>query len=117
MTYENICLLRSQSGNGRVDYSGDCLSVPGAPSVEAVCSNIREKARCRFTAENCRNLVIPEEGCCPICGKLLQTSSLTQCFKLFHTSQWKYCILVVGSSNHVFSNIYVSWPVQAHSIL
>ena len=73
MTYENICLLRSQSGNARVDYRGNCESVPSDASVEEACSNIREKARCQFTRQNCRRLVRPEEGCCPICGKQLNT--------------------------------------------
>jgi len=76
VTYENICLLRSQSGNGRVDYSGDCQSIPDDVSVEEACSNIREKSKCQFTTENCNRLVRPEEGCCPICGKQLNTTLL-----------------------------------------
>lgn len=63
-----MCLLRSQSGTGRVDYRGTCRSDEG--SLENTCKRVRKDGMCRFSRDNCRRLVRPENGCCHICGEL-----------------------------------------------
>ena len=67
MTYENICALRSQSSNARVDYRSECIESSG--SVEEYCRAVTEEDLCEYSTENCDNLVQPASGCCPICGK------------------------------------------------
>lgn len=66
VTYENICVLRSQA-NTRLDYRGECGG--GNVSREEHCQNIRDRNRCIHNSRNCRQLVQPGDGCCPICGK------------------------------------------------
>ena len=72
VTYDNVCTLRSQSSNARVDYFGDCVTVPG-DNPEEICELVITENRCRYSSSNCNNLVSPEEGCCPLCGKSLAT--------------------------------------------
>ncbi len=69
MTYDNICALRSLAGNTRLDYRGECVSREGA-TVEDICSQVVGEKRCQFNASNCKRLVQPGDGCCPVCGKL-----------------------------------------------
>ena len=68
MTYDNVCVLRAQSSNARVDYSGGCVESSGA-NREEICGRVDRLGRCRFNTSNCRSLVSPEEGCCPLCGE------------------------------------------------
>ena len=67
MTYENICVLRAQSANARVDYYGECEAGPGV-TPEGFCVRVSRARRCIYNISNCRHLVRPEEGCCALCG-------------------------------------------------
>lgn len=66
-TYGNVCTLRAQSSNARVDYSGECVT-PSDQNREEICEKVTE-SRCVYNTSNCGNLVQPMEGCCPLCGK------------------------------------------------
>ena len=68
MTYENVCVLRSQSANARVDFYGECGDRPGE-TLDDFCERVNEEGRCIYNTSNCDRLVMPEEGCCPLCGK------------------------------------------------
>lgn len=70
VTYENVCILRAQSANARLDYYGECETGPG-DSREEICERVTSKNRCIYNTSNCRYLVTPEEGCCALCGELL----------------------------------------------
>ena len=71
VTYENDCVLRSQSGNARVDYYGECDVDEEDPqeTPEGVCQRVSRVRRCIYNISNCRHLVRPEEGCCALCGE------------------------------------------------
>ena len=68
VTYDNICALRSVASNVRLDYRGECLNEEGIP-VEDTCTQVMERQLCKFNSGNCKALVQPADGCCPICGK------------------------------------------------
>ena len=72
VTYENVCVLRSQSGNARMDYYGECDVDEEDPqeTPEGVCQRVSRVRRCVYNISNCRHLVRPEEGCCALCGEL-----------------------------------------------
>ena len=69
VTYENVCVLRAQSANARVDFLGACEEGTGR-TPEEYCTMVSRARRCIFDTSNCRHLVRPEEGCCALCGKL-----------------------------------------------
>ena len=69
ITYENVCLLRSQSGGVRVDYRGACEEGDNQTSVSRICEIVEEKGLCADRNSTCRFLVRPSVGCCPICGE------------------------------------------------
>ena len=69
MTYENVCVLRAQSANARVDFNGECGDRPGE-TRDDFCERVNKQGRCIYSnTSNCDFLVMPEEGCCPLCGK------------------------------------------------
>ena len=68
LTYENICILRSTSANTRLDYRGPCAGTTGE-TMEAICERVVGENRCAYNSTNCQFLVMPEDGCCPICGE------------------------------------------------
>ena len=67
VTYDNVCTLRAQSANARVDYGGECEELSGE-SPEKICVRVSQVKRCIYNSSNCRHLVRPEEGCCALCG-------------------------------------------------
>lgn len=70
VTYSNICELRSQSGNARMDHMGRCDEGSNrTETVDDMCDRVRRSGRCAYTRENCSHRVQPEEGCCPVCGR------------------------------------------------
>ena len=69
VTYENICELRTQSNNARLDYRGRCVDDDNSTAGQ-VCRRVIMSGRCRFNTSNCPCLVRPVVGCCPVCGKL-----------------------------------------------
>ena len=75
VTYENVCILRAQSANARLDYYGECETGPG-DSLE-ICDRVTTENRCIYNASNCRYLVTPEEGCCMLCGELVNLECTT----------------------------------------
>ena len=38
-------------------------------SSERTCENVRSSKRCKKIDSKCKNQVIPEGSCCPVCGK------------------------------------------------
>ena len=68
VTYDNVCILRAQSANARVDYVGECEEALGESS-EQICERANQANRCIYNSSNCRHLVRPEEGCCALCGE------------------------------------------------
>lgn len=67
-TYDNICVLRSRGSNVRLDYFGECLNEEGV-STEEACDRVMKRQLCKFNSDNCRSLIQPADGCCPVCGK------------------------------------------------
>ena len=67
-TYGNICELRANSANARVDYKGPCRESEPDEMVSRKCRRIRRSGNCP-NITLCENLTQPEDGCCPICGK------------------------------------------------
>jgi hypothetical protein len=67
-TYDNICELRRNSANARLDYRGEC-DEPDEPDevVNIKCQRVRGNKRCPDLGD-CENRVRPGDGCCPICG-------------------------------------------------
>ena len=68
VTYDNACVLRAQSANARVDYSGECDD-DLEDIIEEICERVSSSGRCSYNSSNCRFLVDPEEGCCALCGE------------------------------------------------
>lgn len=68
-TYENICELRTQSDNARMDYKGSCVEDENVTASD-LCDQVVSSGRCRFNTSNCDCLVRPVIGCCPTCGEL-----------------------------------------------
>lgn len=81
VTYDNACVLKAQSANTRVDFNRECGDQTHI-SREEFCLEVRETKSCSYNTSNCRNLVNPEEGCCPLCGKSI---SLVTKDSYFHT--------------------------------
>ncbi len=71
VTYDNICVMQSQAVT-RMDY-GDCGSENGR-SLDEHCERVRDTSRCLHNSTNCRHLVQPEDGCCPVCGEVFNTT-------------------------------------------
>ena len=71
VTYENICELRTQSNNARLDYRGRCVDDDDSTAGQ-VCRRVIMSGRCRFNTSNCPCLVRPVVGCCPVCGKWIR---------------------------------------------
>ena len=65
LTYNNLCELQNQAAV-RVDYPGTCVA--NGTNLEVLCEQVISEGRCTIK-ENCRKVVLPEDGCCPICGK------------------------------------------------
>ena len=82
VTYENVCVLRAQSANARVDFLGGCEEQNGSPNE--YCSRVSRAGRCIFNSSNCRHLIRPEEGCCALCGKTFP--ALSHLGSLFHNN-------------------------------
>ena len=68
ITYENVCILRSQSSGVRVDYRGSCVDDDGE-TVSSICEAVRNRGLCTASNSTCQTLVAPVTGCCPICGE------------------------------------------------
>ena len=68
ITYENVCILRSQSSGVRVDYRGSCVDNDGE-TVSSICEAVRNRGLCTASNSTCQTLVAPVTGCCPICGE------------------------------------------------
>ena len=65
VTYPNSCVLESTS-SARVDYPGECVD---GNSAEEICIMVLMEGLCVVNSTNCDRLVIPQDGCCPICGE------------------------------------------------
>ena len=52
-----------------MDHRGECDEDDDTPSDD-VCARVRDAGRCEYNRDNCDHLVRPEEGCCPVCGKI-----------------------------------------------
>ena len=50
--------------------TGQCMEVMDTESVSDHCERVRSSSRCE-TRSNCANMVLPSDGCCPICGKVV----------------------------------------------
>lgn len=70
VTYDNICELRN-SANVRADYRGACKEDVANGTVKEKCVQLRKSRRCAEIPAACTVRVIPEDGCCPICGGAL----------------------------------------------
>ena len=46
------------------------MEVMDTESVSDHCERVRSSSRCE-TRSNCANMVLPSDGCCPICGKVV----------------------------------------------
>lgn len=68
-TYDNICELRSNSANVRVDYDGACEDDDEDEVVIDKCARLRRSNRCADVAPTCTSRILPEDGCCPVCGE------------------------------------------------
>jgi reversion-inducing cysteine-rich kazal motif protein len=68
ITYDNICDLKSNSANARVDYRGACMGAETDELVNAMCTRLRGSGRCS-NLTGCRYRIRPSDGCCPVCGK------------------------------------------------
>ena len=68
ITYDNICELRSNSANARVDYRGECEDEPDEV-VDDKCARLRRSGRCAALTDCSEDSrVRPGDGCCPVCG-------------------------------------------------
>ncbi len=69
MSYANDCELRTLTANARKDHDGECeKDDQGDMTDEQLCVETRDSSRCPDTS-GCANVVMPREGCCPICGE------------------------------------------------
>ena len=68
-TYDNICELRLNSANARVDYRGECEDDDEDEVVIDKCARLRRSNRCAAIASTCTSRILPEDGCCPVCGE------------------------------------------------
>lgn len=67
VTYDDERTMRTVGGNVRVDYTGRCDDNED-DTPDSRCKRMKENKRCpRLT--NCTRRVMPEDGCCPVCGK------------------------------------------------
>lgn len=73
-TYDNICELRSNSANARVDYRGECTRAETDEVVNDMCTRLRGSGRCA-DLDGCRSRIRPGDGCCHVCGRLLYNIS------------------------------------------
>lgn len=73
VTYSNICELQAQSANARVDYRGECTETTTDGLLGARCKKVRANGKC-MDVSDCKTVIRPRDGCCPICGMLLNTS-------------------------------------------
>ena len=73
-TYSSICELRFNSGNARPDHRGACEEEEGDDTVNNKCMRLRRSGRCAAIAAACRARIIPDDGCCPICGREIAPS-------------------------------------------
>lgn len=88
VTYENICELRTQSANARIDYRGECIDT-GEDAAGDVCDLVRSSGRCTALPDDCTSPVSPGDGCCPICGMANFISRSPSFFTLStHTIRW-----------------------------
>lgn len=69
ITYDNICMLQSNSANARVDYRGECQQDETDDVVNDRCTRLRRSGRCADLAAECSSRIRPGDGCCPVCGK------------------------------------------------
>ena len=69
VNYDNVCVLRSQSGGARVDYRGECVEGTNEQSVSRICEMVESRGLCADRNSTCRRLVRPSVGCCPVCGR------------------------------------------------
>ena len=67
-TYSNICELQAQSANARVDYRGECMETSPDTLERDRCQKARTNGKCQDISD-CKIVIRPEDGCCPICGK------------------------------------------------
>ena len=79
VTYDNICILRSTSASVRLDFKGECLGQEG-DSVEDICNLVARSGVCQHNTTNCKNLVQPIDGCCPVCGNVYTQSYTNICY-------------------------------------
>ena len=67
-TYDNICELRALS-SARLEYVGECEEPDDEELVGDKCQRIRDSGLCPDIT-GCTRMIIAEDGCCPVCGKL-----------------------------------------------
>ena len=66
-TYASVCVLRSLSANARVDYRGECIDSDGEVAQD-ICALVQKSGRCADLTD-CETVIIPDDGCCPVCGE------------------------------------------------
>ena len=77
-TYSNICELRAQSANARVDYHGECIETANGTVEGNRCQRVRASGKCQDDSD-CKTVIQPEDGCCPICGKSTTIILIHEC--------------------------------------
>ena len=53
----------------RVDYRGECEDDDEDEVVIDKCARLRRSNRCTAIASTCTSRILPEDGCCPVCGE------------------------------------------------
>ncbi len=67
-TYDNICVLRTNSANARLEYRGECMADVEEEMVADRCERVRRSERCGDLTD-CASRTRPEDGCCFVCGR------------------------------------------------
>ena len=62
-------MLRALSANARAEHLGGCEFSLGEV-IEDRCAQVRDSGMCADLTD-CETVIIPDDGCCPVCGELL----------------------------------------------
>lgn len=70
MTYTDEETMRTQGGNVRMDYMGECerMDRDEDNTPRKTCQMVKDKKRCP-SLTNCARMVATADGCCPECGE------------------------------------------------